>query len=231
MAKVARIAALVFLFLGCIPAARAQLLSGYIGAGTATDSSIGPVDTLGGAMTYQSPRMGGVFETYGGDFIVFHGLGVGAEESKRWDLGDYAGLQYRALFFDANVVYRPWILRRRFQPEFQAGYGRADLNLYVTPQICTTLPQGCPGPRAEIASVSDGQFHIAAGVRIYVYRGAFVRPQFDLRRVPNDFSTYFGSSWIPEYSVAVGYTLNVKKFLGWGEEIPSHVGRHLPWPF
>ncbi len=229
MAKVARITALVFLVLGSISAARAQLLSGYIGGGTATDSSAGPIDTLGGGTVYQSPRMGGVFETYGGDFVFFHGLGVGAEESKRFDLGAYAGLQYRALFFDANVIYRPWELKkRRVQPEFQAGYGRADLNLYVTPQICVTLPQGCPGPRAEITSVSDGEFHAAAGVRIYVYRGAFVRPQFDLRRVPNNFSTFFGSSWIPEYSVSVGYTLNVRKWLGWGEEFPSRVGNHLP---
>lgn len=230
MAKMAGIAALVFLLLGFVPAARAQLLSGYIGAGTATDSSAGPIDTLGGGTTYPTPGLGGLFETYGGDFVFFHGLGVGAEESKRADLGAYAGLQYRASFFDANVIYRPWTLKRRFQPEFQAGYGRADLNIYVTPQICTTLPQGCGGPNAEIVSVSDSEFHVGAGVRIYVYRGAFVRPQFDLRRVPNDFSTYFGSSFIPEYSVVVGYTFNIGKWLGWGEELPSRVGKHLPLP-
>lgn len=181
--------------------------------------------------------MGGLFETYGGDFIFFHGLGVGVEESKRAELGDYAGLRYRASFLDANVVYRPWILKkRRFQPEIEAGYGRADMNVYVTPQICTTLPQGCPGPNAQIVSVSDGEFHVGAGARFYVYRGAFVRPQFDLRHVPNNFSTYFASSWIPEYSVGVGYTLNLTKFLGWSEEVPSRVGGHLPhlphlpWP-
>jgi hypothetical protein len=230
LAKVARIAALVFLLVGCVSAARAQTLSGYIGGGTASDSSAGPIDTLGGGTTYQTPRLGGFFETYGGDFIFFRGLGVGAEESKRRDLGAYAGLQYRASFFDANVVYRPWTLKRRFSPEFQAGYGRADLNLYATPQICMTLPQGCGGVHAEIASVSDGEFHFAAGARIYVYRGAFVRPQFDLRRVPNNFSTYFGSSFIPEYSVVVGYTLNLHKWLGWGEEVPSKVGKHLPLP-
>lgn len=231
MAKAARIGAFVFLLLGWIPAARAQLLSGYIGGGTATDSSAGPVDTLGAGTTYQTPQMGGFFETYGGDFIFFHGLGVGAEESKRRDLGPYAGLQYRALFFDANVVYRPRMLTRwRLSPEFQAGYGRADLNLYTTPQICTTLPQGCGAVNGEIVSVSDSQFHVAAGVRIRVYKGAFVRPQFDLRRVPNNFSTYFGSSFIPQYSVVAGYTFNLSKWLGWGEEIPSRVGKHIPLP-
>ena len=228
MAKVARIAALVFLLVGCVSAARTQTLSGYIGGGTATDSSAGPIDTLGAGTTYPAPRLGGVFETYGGDFTFFHGLGVGAEESQRRDRGSYAGLQYRASFFDVNAVYRPWILKWRISPEFQAGYGRADLNLYVTPQICTTLPQGCGAVNGQITSVSDSEFHVAAGARIYVYRGAFVRPQFDLRRVPNDFSTYFGSSFIPEYSVVVGYTFNLHKWLGWGEEIPSKVGKHLP---
>ncbi len=213
-----------------LPAAGAQLLSGYIGGGTATDSSAGSIDTLGAGTTYQAPSMGGLFQTYGADFVFFHGLGVGAEETARRDRGAYAGLQYRASFFDANVVYRPWTLRRRFQPEFQAGYGRADLNLYVTPQICTTLPQGCGGPHSEIVSVSDSEFHVAAGVRIHLYKGAFVRPQFDLRRVPDKFSTYFGSSFIPQYSVVVGYTFNVGKALGWGEELPSRVGRHFPWP-
>jgi hypothetical protein len=218
LAKVARIAAWVFLLLGCIPAARAQLLSGYIAGGTVTDSSAGPIDTLGGGTIYQRPSMGGFFETYGGDFIFFHGLGVGAEETKRPSLGAYAGLQYRASFFDANVVYRPWTQKkRRFSPEFQAGYGRADLNLYLTPQICATLLQGCGATNSEIASVSDGEFHFAAGARVYVYRGAFVRPQIDIRRVPNNFSSYFGSSWIPQYSVAVGYTFNLTKWLGWGK--------------
>jgi hypothetical protein len=230
LARVARTAAFVFLLLGCIPAARAQLFTGYIAGGTATDSSVGPIETLGGGTVYQTPRMGGFFETYGGDYIFFHGLGVGAELSRRRDLGDYAGLEYRALFYDANVVYRPWMLKRRVQPEFQAGYGRADLNLYLTPQICTTLPQGCGATNSEITSVSDGQFHFAAGVRIYVYKGAFVRPQFDLRYVPNNFSAYFGSSWIPQYSVGIGYTFNLRKWLGWGEEIPSRVGAHLPLP-
>ncbi len=228
MAKVTGIAALVFLLLGCIPAARAQLLSGYIGGGTATDSSIGPIDTLGAGTTYPTPSLGGFFQTYGGDFIFFHGLGIGAEDSSRRNKGAYAGLQYRASFFDVNAVYRPWLLKGRFRPEFQAGYGRADLNLYTTPQICTILPQGCGAVNGEISSIRDSQFHFGASIRIGVYRGAFVQPQFDLRRLPSNFSTYFGSSFIPQYSVNVGYMVDATKGLEWGEQIPSRVGKHLP---
>jgi hypothetical protein len=215
--KIFGLGAVVFLLFGCVSAARAQALSGYIAGGTAVDSSAGPIDTLGGGTTYQTPRLGGFFETYGGDFMFFHGLGIGVEESARRSKGAYAGLQYNASFLDANAVYRPWLLKRRFSPEFQAGYGRANLTLYLTPQICTTLPQGCGATNAELSSVSDGELHLAAGARIYVYRGAFVRPQIDLRRVPNHFSSYFGSSWIPEYSIGVGYTLNLSKWLGWGK--------------
>ncbi len=61
--------------------ARAQSGSVYFGGGTASDSSAGPIDTLGAGITYTTPRMGGFFDTVGGDVILFHHLGVGAEVS------------------------------------------------------------------------------------------------------------------------------------------------------
>ncbi|MGH9717656.1 MAG: hypothetical protein ACRD4R_13145 [Candidatus Acidiferrales bacterium] len=192
-------------------------MSGYIAGGTATDSSAGPLDTFGAGTTYQTPRMGGFFETYGGDFVFFHGLGIGAEKTYRRDNGAYAGLEYAPSFFDVNAVYRPSIFTPRIKPEFQVGYGRAYLNLFLTPQLCITLPQGCSATNAKITSISDSELHFAWGVRIYPYRGLFVRPQMDLRRVPNNFSSYFGSSWIPQYSIGIGYTLNLNKWLGWGK--------------
>ncbi len=215
--KVGVLIGLVSLFWMCAGIAGAQSVSAYIAGGTAIDSSAGPLDTLGAGTTYQTPRMGGTFETIGGDFVFFHRLGIGAEESYRRGKAAYAGLEYAPSFFDVNAVYRPWILTRRIRPEFQAGYGRADLSLYLTPQICTTLPQGCGATNAVITSVSDSQIHLAWGVRVYPYRGLFVKPQMDLRRVPNNFSSYFGGSWITQYSVGIGYTFDLSKRLGWGK--------------
>lgn len=208
------VAVLLFAALACMPFASAQTISGYVAGGTATDSSAGPVDTLGAGTTYQAPSMGGFFKTSGGDVIFYRNFGVGVEYSSRSGKGAYAGLLYAPTFMDANVVYRPPLMDGRLSPEFQAGYGRADLKLYYTPQICYKLAQGCASVNGEVTSIQDSEFHFSAGLRFKLYRGIFVRPQLDLRHVPNNFSTYFGSSWIRQYSVAVGYTFDWGKWRG-----------------
>jgi hypothetical protein len=189
--------------------ARAQNGSVYFAGGTATAPSAGQVNTLGDGTLYQAPTMGGFFGTVGGDFLFFHSdkIGVGAEYSFRKDEGPYAGLLYRPRFFDVNAVYQPFTFAHRFTPEFQLGAGKAMLATYYTLESCYKLPQGCAGPNAEVTSVSPIQAHFSAGLRVYVYKGIFVRPQFDLRWVQNDFSYYFGSSWVKQYSFAVGYTI------------------------
>jgi hypothetical protein len=201
-------AAVVVSLLAYITFASAQTASAYFAGGTAIESSAGPVNTLGAGTLYESPRMGGLFGTIGGDFKLSRRFGVGAEMSFRKDRGAYAGLEYRPVFYDINVVYKPLSIARRFTPEIQAGYGRANLKLYYTPQICYQLPQGCLGTNAEASSTSDYQLHLALGLRFYAYKGLFVRPQVDVRRVQNNFSSYFGSPWVSQYTVAVGYTLH-----------------------
>lgn len=196
---------------------RAQSISGYIAGGTAMDSSAGPLDTLGAGTIYQTPRMGGFFETIGGDLLIYHGLGVGAEVSYRRNQGSYAGLEYKPSFFDVNAVYRPLMLAGRISPEIQGGYGRADMSLYLTPQICATLRQGCGATNAEIASINDSEYHFAAGVRVYAYRGIFVRPMVDVRHAGSNFASYFGSPWISQYSIAIGYTFHWGNWRGIGK--------------
>lgn len=172
------------------------------------DSSAGPINTLGGGTVYNTPRMGGLFETIGGDFIFFHHFGIGAEMSFRKDRGSYAGLEYHPLFYDVNLVYQPLTIAGRFAPEFQAGVGRAKLSTYYTLQSCYELPQGCSGVNAQANSVTEPQAHVAAGLRFYAYKGIFVRPQVEVRWVQDKFAYYFGSSWVTQYSVAVGYTFH-----------------------
>jgi hypothetical protein len=184
---------------------RAQSGSVYFGGGTASDSSAGPIDTLGAGITYTTPRMGGFFDTVGGDVIFFHHLGVGAEVSFRNSKGPYAGLQYHPSFYDINAVYQPAISSQRFVPEIQGGVGRASIGLYYTPQFCATFSEGCRSTTAEVSSESHLELHFAGGLRYYFYKGAFVRPQVDVRWVHN--ILYFGSSWVPEYTVSIGYTV------------------------
>jgi len=204
-------AAVVFLLFACMTFASAQTASGYFAGGTASDSSVGTINTLGAGTTYQSPRLGGFFETYGGDVIFFHNLGIGGEMTSRKDNGAYAGLAYHAKFYDVNAVYRPLTIAKRLTPEIQAGYGRSRLNLYYTQQICYTLSEGCPAVNAEVISVNDSQWHFALGIRFYAYKGIFVRPQLDVRRVQSNFTTYFGSPWVYQYSVALAYTIPLNR--------------------
>lgn len=202
-------AALLFSLLVFTFVARAQNGSVYFAGGTATAPSAGQVNTLGNGTLFQAPTMGGFFETIGGDFLFFHSdkIGIGAEYSFRKDKGPYAGLLYQPKFFDVNAVYQPFTLAHRITPEIQLGAGKASLGIYDTLAACYKLPQGCAGPNAEITSVNPFQAHFGAGVRVYVWRGIFVRPQVDVRWVQDDFSYYFGSSWVKQYSFAVGYTL------------------------
>ena len=205
-----RFAFVALFLLAFIPAAGAQSGSAYFAGGTAIAPSSGPLDTLGAGTIYETPRMGGFFETVGGDFIFFHHLGIGAEYSFRKDKGPYAGLEYQPKFYDVNAVYQPLTIFRRFEPEIQAGVGKAKLSTYYTLQTCYTLPQGCAGVNAQATSVNEIQAHAAAGLRIYAYRGIFIRPQVDVRWVNDKFGTYFGSPWVTQYSVAIGYTLHRK---------------------
>lgn len=197
----------LFFFAGV---AAAQSVSGYFAGGTATAPSAGLVNTLGDGNLYQAPEMTGFFGTVGGDFLFFHNekLGVGAEMTFRKDKGPYAGLEYLPKFFDVNAVYQPFTLFRRVTPEIQLGYGRARLTTYDTPEACYKLPQGCAGPYAQVTAVSVPEAHAAVGLRFYAYKGIFIRPQLDVRWAHNDFGYYFGSSWIYQYSVGVGYTFH-----------------------
>ncbi|MGH9563808.1 MAG: hypothetical protein ACRD3S_20330, partial [Terracidiphilus sp.] len=199
--KVALLFCLLFVSAGAVSAQSASL---YYAGGTATDSSSGPLNTLGAGVTFNTPKMGGFFETIGGDVIFRHKIGVGAEISFRNSRGPYAGIEYRPSFYDVNAVYYPLSNLHRIAPEIQGGVGRSKLAFYYAPQFCVIAPQGCGSSTGQISTVNHPELHFSGGVRFYVWRNAFVRPQVDIRWV-KDFAD-FGSSWVPEYSLAVGYT-------------------------
>jgi hypothetical protein len=206
LTHMARRMALSFLLVLAFAAiAKAQSASGYFAGGTATDSSTGPLNTLGAGVIFNTPSMGGFFGTVGGDVVFFrHRIGVGAEYSFRTDRGSYAGLQYRPVFYDVNAVYYPLSNLRRFSPEIQGGVGRSKLTFYDTPQFCVIAPQGCRSTNAQIDTLDHLEVHFSGGVRFSVWRGLFVRPQIDIRWV--DKFPDFGSPFVPEYTLAVGYT-------------------------
>lgn len=199
---------LFVLFCLCGRFASAQSVDAYVGLGTAMNSSSQQAtDTFGNGSLYYPPRMGGLFMTYGGDFMLTPHFGVGAESSFRTSQGSYAGLTYRPTFYDFNAVWHPVSSARRVVPEFQAGLGGANLKFYATQQYCDAFA-GCSSSNSYLESSNHFQTHFSAGVRFYVTDNLFVRPQVDVHWVKNFFQ--FGSNWVPEYGAAIGYSFGRK---------------------
>jgi len=197
---------LLLTVLGCSTGANAQSLGVFVGVGTATDSSTGQtVNTLGGAIAYPTPRLGGTFGTFGVAATLTSHWGVGGDVSFRTSLGNYAGLYYRPRFYDLNAIYQPLSKPSRWVPEVQGGIGRVTVRFYYDQQFCETFFSGCKSLTGQVSTESHFELNFAGGVRYYIKSGIFVRPQVDLHWVDN--FAQFGRSWVPEYTLAVGYTL------------------------
>jgi hypothetical protein len=194
----------LFFFASLASLAHAQSFDVYFGLGTAQDSAATlSSDTFGTGTTYGGTRMGGLFGTYGADFLFSNHFGVGAESSFRFSQGDYAGLNYRPTFYDFNGIWLPLGAKKRIVPEVQAGLGGANLSYYYSSTYCDQFV-GCSTSHQFLESSHHFQAHFGAGVRIYTVGGLYVRPQVDVHWVDNFYQ--FGSNWVPEYSAVIGYS-------------------------
>ena len=177
----------------------------FVGVGTAQDSSSGAqIDTYGTGNPFTTPALAGVFGRVGADYMFRPWIGAGAETDWRFSQGGYAGLGYRPLFYDFNVVFTPTAGKnRRIVPEFQAGIGGTKLSFFENATYCDAFA-GCSSSNAEVESSNHFQTHLSAGIRFYATRHLFIRPQIDAHYVDNFFQ--FGSNWVPEYGASVGWS-------------------------
>lgn len=177
----------------------------FFGVGTATDSSSNQsIDTFQTGSPYTTPTLGGVFGRVGADFMLSPHFGVGAETDWRLSQGGYAGLNYRPLFYDFNAIWAPTgSVERRVVPELDAGIGGARISFYYPTTYCDQFA-GCTTSNTFLESSNHFQFHLGAGIRIYVTHHVFIRPQVDAHYVNNFFQ--FGSNWVPEYGASLGWS-------------------------
>jgi hypothetical protein len=195
---------LFVLLFGGVKFANAQSGDVYFGLGTSTDnSSAQTIDTFGDGNLYSTPKMTGLFGSFGADYMLRPTLGIGGEFSERFAQGSYAGLNYRPEFYDFNAIWMPISNSKKVVPEFQAGVGGVNLKFYYNQQFCDEFA-GCSTSDTYLESSNHFQVHASAGLRFYVKGGLFIRPQVDGRYINHFFQ--FGSDWVPEYSVAMGYT-------------------------
>jgi hypothetical protein len=188
-----------------LPVSAQRGLDVFAGVGTTVlDSSGQSIDTFGTGSPFTTPRMGGTFGKFGGDFLVTPHFGIGAETDFRFSQGSYAGLTYRPLFYDFNGIWLPTAHRlKRVVPELQAGLGAVNLKFYYPQTSCNSFT-GCSSSNSFVDSSNHFQVHLEAGVRFYVTSHLFVRPQVDAHYVNNFFQ--FGSNWVPQYGASVGWS-------------------------
>jgi len=206
--RICRNIPLLFVVLFCARFSAAQGVDAFFGLGTAMDKSNGQaINTFGDGTIYTAPRMGGLFANTGGSLMITPHYGFGGEVSFRTSQGGYAGLKYRPIFYDFNGIYHP-MSTKRLVPELQAGLGAVNLRFYQNQQACDAFA-GCSTSNFFVESSNHFQLHFAAGLKYYAKGQFFVEPKFDLRWVDNFFQ--FGSNWVPEYSVNVGYTFGAQR--------------------
>jgi hypothetical protein len=201
------------LLMGTVSSVRAQGVSPYFGLGSATDSagtSAGcPAKNLFDDITgfcEPGPTIGGVFGVFGVDFMLKAHLGFNGEYAFRFAQAPYlpaAGLNYRPGFYDFNVIYQP-LSGKRIVPLVEGGIGGARIALYQTQTVSLT---GITSTFSIPAGLNANHFqvHGAVGVKLYVKGNIFIKPQFDIHYVTH-LTDQFGRDWVPQYTVAVGYT-------------------------
>lgn len=195
--------AAAFLIAFGAPLAHAQSgLDAYFGVGTMQASSTNQlVDTYSTGTLFGTPKLTGTFGKAGADFMLTPHFGVGGEADFRFSQGPYAGLTYRPTFYDFYGIWEP-IKGKRIVPQFDAGLGAVHLSFFEPSSYCDQFA-GCSSSNSYVESSTHFQTHLGVGVNFYLTPHVFLRPQVDAHWVNNFFQ--FGQSWIPEYSVAVGY--------------------------
>ena len=181
----------------------AQSANVYFGQGTAIDDSAKTlIDTFGTGKPFTTPRMGGSFSDAGTSILFTEHFGVGADISWRNTRGSYAGLLYRPTFYNFDGVWEP-VSTRHFEPEIHAGIGGMHIGYSYSSRQCDQFA-GCSTFSQGVETSNHFQVHSAAAARFYVTDKVFVRPAVDAHYVNNLFQ--FGSNWVPEYSIGVGYS-------------------------
>jgi hypothetical protein len=177
---------------------KAQQVDLFLGLSTARDGSNGKqIDTFGDGTLYNTPSMGGIFSEFGAAVFPKPQLGFGWTIS--WKAAhDYAGLLYHPSFNTFDAIFQPAKLRiKRSWPEIRGGLGFAGVHFdYPDSPSCDQVP-GCPSTHHLLV-------HMGVSTRVYLYRNLFVRPAVDVQYINNFF--LFGSNWVPQYSLGVGYS-------------------------
>jgi Outer membrane protein beta-barrel domain len=146
---------------------------------------------------------GGTYLNIGGDVVGFkHRLGFNIETAWRASQGTYAGENetYRPILTDFNALFQPKI-GKKLGLDLMGGIGIAASRFYVPAIVSCSYFGGC------INYTSSDHFmeHLGAGVRYYVWRHFFVRPEIHYYHIQNNVE--FNSANVFRVGASIGYTI------------------------
>jgi hypothetical protein len=149
--------------------------------------------------TYTEGLRGGTYVGINGDFIFHGNLGVQAEVNWRASQASYGGvIPYRPLFFDFNAIYTKRF-GDRLGAEALGGIGAESVRFYSGNYSCDYY-----GNCTNYTSSNHFMVDVGGGIRAYVWRNLFVRPEVRLYIVHNNVE--FSSGFVARYGASVGYT-------------------------
>ena len=143
---------------------------------------------------------GGVYPSFGADFLLLHNLGVGGEVSWRGSRGLYEGqLDYRPIFYDFNAVYARKVSRVGFAA--MGGIGGLSTRFYEGG--CVSINQQT-GQCNNFVSSKHFLLHVGAALRLYVTHSVYLAPELNYYYVRNNVD--FTSPNVTRYGLNIGYT-------------------------
>ena len=155
------------------------------------------------------PEKGGVYPSVSADVVFHNRLGFAYEVTWRGGQGAYGGsggFPYRPIINDFNLVFQPR-LGKKIGLDLMGGVGFQDTRLYSGNYTCTFV--SCTNYTTSNHFVTT----VGGGVRYYIWRHVFVRPEVKYYNVLNNVQNVslgnfgFSSSSLVRVGGSLGYTI------------------------
>ena len=143
---------------------------------------------------------GGTYLAFSGDYLFWHNLGVEGEVVWRASENLYGGYQpFRPIFYDVNAIYAP-PLGKHAQLELLGGIGALSTRFYTQTYTCDYFTYQCTNYVSSNHFMGD----VGAGLRLYLGKGVFVRPEVREYFINNNVE--FSSGHATRAGVTLGYS-------------------------
>jgi opacity protein-like surface antigen len=146
---------------------------------------------------------GGAYLGINGDVVGFkHRVGFSIETAWRASQASYLGYEtYRPILTDFNALYQPKLGKRAGLDLF-GGIGIASTRFYVPYATSCNYFSGCINYNSSNHFMED----VGVGIRYYVWKHVFVRPEFHYNHIENN-TDEFNSNNIFRVGGSIGYTI------------------------